>query len=46
MYCDCCRSDDMTGQFTLAGLEEEHYPVTHRRVSDLEQGVSPCVIAQ
>jgi tyrosine-protein phosphatase non-receptor type 4 len=32
-------SDDMTGQFTLAALEEEQYPVTHRRVSDLaEQG--------
>jgi hypothetical protein len=32
------RSDDMTGQFTLAALEEEQYPITHRRVSDLEQG--------
>ena len=38
---DVYRSDDMTGQFTLAALEEEQYPVTHRRVSDLaEQGVS------
>ena len=40
-----CRSDDMTGQFTLAALEEEEYPVTHRRVSDLEQGVSQFEIS-
>jgi tyrosine-protein phosphatase non-receptor type 4 len=34
-------SDDMTGQFTLAALEEEQSPLYHtsyRRVSDLEQG--------
>ena len=37
---DLCRSDDMTGQFTLAALEEEEHPATYRRVSDLEQGVS------
>ena len=43
--CGFCRSDDMTGQFTLAALEEEQSPLYHtsyRRVSDLEQGVSSC----
>ena len=36
----------MTGQFTLAALEEEEYPVNYRRVSDLDQGVSIAACTQ
>ena len=46
--CALYRSDDMTGQFTLAALEEEdgrldRFSGNFCRVSDQDQGVSPCI---